>query len=74
MARIGSSILLHHRSYGVDELITWSCKVNKRLAERYEAHRIALGMTKRECTEAYFVWVVDRYKDTDYGTIDDFSK
>ena len=74
MARIGSSILMHHRSYDVDELMTWSCKVNKRLAERYEVHRIALGMTKRECTEAYFFWVVDRYKDTDYGTIDDFSK
>ena len=74
MARIGNPILMQHRSYCVDDVVTWSCKVNKRLAERYEVHRIALVMTRRECTEKYFSWIVDRYKDADYGTIDDFSK
>lgn len=73
MARIGNAIPMHYRSYDVGEVTTWSCKVNKRLVERYDAHRIALGMSRRECTEAYFDWVIDRYKDIDYGTIDDFS-
>ena len=73
MAQIGNSIPMHFRSYDVGELVTWSCKVNRRLAERYEAHRIALGMSRRECTEEYFDWVVDRYKNTDYGSIDDFD-
>jgi len=73
MAKVENEIPMHYRSYDVSEVTTWSCKVNKRLAERYEAHRIALGMSRRECIEKYFDWVVDRYKNIDYGTIDDFD-